>query len=88
MAHHKETQAVNKSEGLQLTTTGTVVNKDWDDAWDSDDEEQSEVPAGTSRSSMDEERRNSTLTPPATSAKIEDEVAEAWGWGGKFYLSY
>ena len=85
-AEHFERRMVGRDEGRQIASTGNMANKDWDAAWESDEDDS--LPLGTNRASVEEERKASEIFSPASShagvpatADDEDGAADAWGWG-------
>lgn len=87
MAERIESRMVAREDGAHIASTGNMVSQDWDDAWDSDEDEKSagnENQASTpmrNRHSIEEERRNTeTFTSPAAE-NDDDDAADAWGWG-------
>jgi centromere/kinetochore protein ZW10 len=84
VAQHKESRVINKSEGIHLNSTANLVNHDWDNAWDTDEEEKPVLSTDINPpSSTEDKTRHSGAAPPTSSNTVEDDVAEAWGWGGK-----
>ena len=87
MAERIESRMVAREDGAHITSTGNMGSQDWDDAWDSDEDEK---PAGNenqastpmrNRHSIEEERRDSeTIISPAAE-NDDDDAADAWGWG-------
>jgi hypothetical protein len=73
---------VARDEGLHIAATGNVVTQDWDAAWDSDDQQETIVPPGVNRTSLEEERKLSEVTTSITSPTTDADAADAWGWGG------
>jgi centromere/kinetochore protein ZW10 len=86
LAQHSEKKMVARDEGVDIAQTGTVEVSDWDAGWESDEKEESEIPAGMNRASVEEERRASEtyipqLSPISSPADLDDDAADAWGWG-------
>jgi hypothetical protein len=78
MAQHRESRVINKSEGIHLSSSASVVNQDWDSAWDSDEEEKPVLSTNTDQPSTP---KHEMINLGNT---VDDDVAEAWGWGGMF----
>lgn len=85
MAHHKESRVIDKSEGIHLNSS-SVVNQDWDNAWDSEEEEKPAPSTGKTQSSAEVYTSNHGSAASSSSETGDDDVAEAWGWGGMFLL--
>ncbi len=78
---------VAREEGAHIASTGNMISQNWDDAWDSDEDEkpaENENQPSTpmrNRHSIEEERQNlETITSPAAE-NDDDDAADAWGWG-------
>jgi centromere/kinetochore protein ZW10 len=77
---------VARDEGVDIAQTGTMEVSDWDAGWESEEKEESEIPSGMNRASVEEERRASEtyipqLSPISSPADLDDDAADAWGWG-------
>ena len=75
---------LERDEGTQLAATNNIVNQDWDAAWDSEEDarvndDEINTRAGRNRHSMEEERRNTEVV--TTPIAIDEDAADAWGWG-------
>lgn len=78
---------VPRNEGMQITATSNAVDDAWDAAWDSDKEitspvEDERLHGGSperNRSSLDEERRHSSMTSTSLVPE-EDDPSDAWDW--------
>lgn len=62
---------VSRDEGNNIATTGNIVNQDWDAAWDSDENEDSNHAPPVDEVSNAENKQQSE----------DDDGTDAWGWG-------